>query len=364
MSIRGRIRSVTQILPFYTHSYQPAHSSPETFPEVPKTASGVGYLHSGALRRFEMAIYYLIIMPLVAFLPVRLAYDVARLRADLLYLWDVPKRKRILRSLEEVLGDQLSCENLVRVARDHLRVRSCEVVDVMRLARNKEALAQLVEMRGLEHLETALSAGKGAILCSAHFGSYDSCFSLLGIRGFPITVIGRWPSKSDGDRSSLERFMFRLAYQNPVARYRHRPNIEPRAGQIGVAVQAANVLRHNEVLGILLDPPVLLADRPRAVQVKFLSGYALLLPGAVRLAQLTGAPVLMVFMRRSADWRHQILEISPPVSMDGNTVTAFEHCLARVEDAIRQSPAHWRYWNLTPLIDLGLLPKEIMEKPI
>jgi len=308
-----------------------------------------------------MALYYLVIMPLAAFLPARLAYNLACRRADLLYLWDVPKRKRVLRCLEMVLGDQLSRGELERVARDHFRVRSCEVVDVMRLAGKGQALARLVEMRGLEHIEAALAAGKGAILCSAHFGSYDGCFSLLGIRGYPITVVGRWPSKSDGDRSSLECFLFRQTYQKPVAHHRHRPNIEPRPGQIGTAVQAANVLRQNELLSILLDPPVLPADRARAVQVNFLNGRALLLPGAVTLAQLTGAPVLMVFMRRSADWGHQILEISPPVSMDGDAETAFERCLAVVENAIRQNPAHWRYWNITPLVQLGLLPREAME---
>lgn len=364
MSIRGLVRAIIQMpVLFWVRSDQLAPVRPKVSPQTAKTASGVGYLHSGTLRRLEMALYYLIIMPLVAFLPARLSYELACLRSDLLYRLDVPKRKRVMRSLEAVLGDQLSREELVRVARDHFRVRSCEVVDVMRLIGKGHRLARLVEIRGLEHIEAALNAGKGAILCSAHFGSYDSCFSLLGIHGLPITAIGRWPSKLDGDRSAIERFVFQLTYQKPVARHRHRPNIEPRTGQIGMAVQAAAILRQNELIGILLDPPVLPADRTRAVQVDFLNGQALLLPGAVTLAQLTGAPVLMVFMRRSKDWQHQILEISPPVTIDGDKITAFERCLASVEDAIRQNPAHWRYWNTAPLTQLGLMSEEAMEAP-
>ena len=363
MSIRGLVRAKSQISAlFCSRSFQSAQKGLRIFPRSPKTSSGVGYLHNGTLRRLEMALYYLGLMPLVAFLPARLSYELACLRADLLYRWDVPKRRRVLRSLEAVLGDQLSREELARVARDHFRVRSCEVVDVMRLAGKGHKLARQVEIRGLEHIEAALAANKGAILCSAHFGSYDSCFSLLGIHGIPITVIGRWPSKSDGDRSAIERFVFQLTYQKLVAHHRHRPNIEPRTGQIGMAVQAATILRQNELIGILLDPPVLPADRTRAVQVNFLNGQALLLPGAVALAQLTGAPTLMVFMRRSEDWRHQVLEISPPVSVDGDKVTAFERCIAMVEDAIRKNPAHWRYWNPTPLAELGLLPEEAMEE--
>lgn len=363
MSIRGLVRTKVQISAlFCSRSFQSAQKELRVFPQTPKTSTGVGYLHSGTLRRLEMALYYLLMIALVAFLPERLSYELACLRAGLLYRWDVPKRKRVLRSLETVLGDQLSQEELARVARDHFCVRSCEVVDVIRLTGKGHKLAQLVEMRGLEHVEAALAAGKGAILCSAHFGSYDSCFSLLGIHGLPITVIGRWPSKTDGDRSALERFVFQLAYQKPVTHHRHRPNIEPRTGQIGVAVQAATILRQNELIGILLDPPVLPADRTRTVPVNFLNGQALLLPGAVTLAQITGAPVLMVFMRRSEDWRHQVLEISPPVPVDGDKVIAFKRCIAMVEDAIRQNPAHWRYWNPTPLAELGLLPEEVLEE--
>jgi len=84
--------------------------------------------------------------------------------------------------------------------------------------------------------------------------------------------------------------------------------------------------------------------------VDFLNGKASLLPGAIKIAQLTGARVLMMFMRRSADWRHQVLEISPPMSMEGDTVTVFRRCFAMVEAAIRRNPAHWRRWTNADLI--------------
>jgi KDO2-lipid IV(A) lauroyltransferase len=262
--------------------------------------------------------------------------------------------------LEGVLGDQLSREERIRVTRDIFRHRSCEAVDVMRMAGSGRALARLVEIRGLEHIEAALAAGKGAILCCAHFGSYDSSFSLIGTRGFPITGIGRRPSKLSKNRTFMERLIFRLFIHRFLVRHRSRRNIEPR-GQPETAVQAAQILRHNELLGILIDPPVLPVDRNRAVPVNFLNGQAQLIPGATTIAQLMGAPVLMTFMRRSADWRHQVLEISPPMPLDGDAVTAFQRCLAVVEKTIRQNPAHWHYWGKYALIDLGLLPEEQEE---
>ncbi len=318
------------------------------------------FRHEGIICKLERILYQLVIVALGAFLPARLAYAMACLRGDWRYRLDGSKREQVIGSLEGVFGDQLSPAERARVARDFFRLRSCEAVDLMRLAGRGRALARLVEIRGLEHIKAALAAGKGAILCSAHFGSFDSCFSLIAACGFPITVIGRWPSKADSNRSSIELFFSRLIHRRLLTRHRHWPNIEPR-GQLGIAVQAASILRHNELIAICLDPAVLDADRARAVPVDFLNGQALLLPGVTTIAQLTGAPVLMTFLRRSADWRHQLLEISSPMSMDGDAVTAFGRCLAVVEAAIRQNPAHWVFWDFSELVDLGLLSKEAIS---
>jgi lauroyl/myristoyl acyltransferase len=92
---------------------------------------------------------------------------------------------------------------------------------------------------------------------------------------------------------------------------------------------------------ISIDAPPADADRARTVGVPFLGQQARLLPGVVTLTRLTGAPVLMAFLYRSADYRDQVLEISAPVPMEGETATAFGRCVAEVDAAIRRSPAHW-----------------------
>jgi lauroyl/myristoyl acyltransferase len=120
--------------------------------------------------------------------------------------------------------------------------------------------------------------------------------------------------------------------------------------------RAAAALRANEVVTISIDGPPLDSDRARAIEVPFLGRQARLLPGVVTLAQVTGAPVLMGFLYRAADYRHQVWEISAPVPMDGETATAFGRCAAEVSAAIRRSPAHWDFWNSTgDLARLGLI---------
>jgi lauroyl/myristoyl acyltransferase len=65
----------------------------------------------------------------------------------------------------------------------------------------------------------------------------------------------------------------------------------------------------------------------------------------------------MISIRRLPDYRHQVVEISPPVPVDGETTAAFERCAAAAETIIRAHPAEWDIWyNLEDLIRMGLVP--------
>src|SRR5579863_24030 len=224
----------------------------------------------------------------------------------------------------------------------------------MRLAGKGRALARLVEIRGLEHLEAALAAGKGAVICIAHFGSFANCCSLLGVRGFPITAVGN--SRSNSIMSLVARLRGRSSMAKQRPRHLHRPNIEPQEGAVEAAMRMAEILRANEVIVIAIDVPVSQQDRSHAVPVDFLGRQVLLLPGSVSIAEQTGSSVLVAVAYRSPDWRHQVLEISPPVSLNGNIETAFQQCVALVEAPIRQHLALWDgCLDTQALADLGLL---------
>ncbi|MGO8892266.1 MAG: lysophospholipid acyltransferase family protein [Streptosporangiaceae bacterium] len=309
------------------------------------------------LRKAVVVAYWLAVAPLAARLPANLAYRVACWWGDWGFRSQAGKRSEIVRNMRQVLGDELGPEEAERLARDLLRFLSCDVIDMMRLRGRARSLEKLVEIRGREHLDAALAGGKGAILCSAHFGSHVSAFSLLHASGLPLTAIARTYWNYTPGLSSAERRFWDLVYARRMLRHRQRPNIEPWPGRVQVAAQAAAALRANEVVTICSDAPPLDADRARTIEVSLLGRQARLLPGVVTLARLTGAPVLMAFVYRSADYRHQVLEISPPVPMQGETATAFGRCVAAIDAAIRTSPAHWYFWfNTDDLASLGLLP--------
>ena len=316
------------------------------------------------LRSVEGVAYWAAVAPAVACLPAALGYRIACWRGDWEFRYRHGKRTELIRNLRQVLGNELSPDAARQLTHGWFRFASCEAIDVMRLRYRARPLRRLVEIRGREHLDAALADGKGAILCSAHFGSYDCAFSLLGASGFPVTTIGRWQHNYTAGLSSAERRFWDLVYARRLRRHRHRPNIEPWSGRVAVAAHAAAVLRANEVVTVAIDAPPLDCDLSRAVEVPFLGRRAGLLPGAVTLAQLTGAPLLMGFMYRAADHRHQVLEISAPVPPEGDTVTVFARCAAEVSAAIRRSPAHWAYWaSRADLAALGLIPPERAGSP-
>jgi lauroyl/myristoyl acyltransferase len=319
----------------------------------------MAYLHRAErlLRNVESVAYWLVVAPLAARLPARVAYRVACRRGDWGYRHRAGQRTEVLGNLRQVLGDELSEEEAERLAREFFRLRSCEVIDVMLLRGRARSLGKLVEIRGREHLDAALAAGKGAIFCSAHYGSYNSAFSLIHASGFPLTSTGRSFATQMPGMSTIEQRLLQFAYLRRLQRHRQRPGIEFQPGKVQVAAQIAVALRANEVVTFSSDAPPLEADLNRAVDVTFLGRQARLLPGVVILARLTGAPVLMVFMHRSADYRHQVLEISAPVPAEGDTAAAFGRCVAAMDTAVRTNPAHWVYWaNTDDLATLGLVP--------
>ena len=308
------------------------------------------------LRTVKRAAYLAAVAPAVGRLPAALSYRMACWRGDWLFRCQAGKRTEMARNLRLVLGDELSLAAAQQVTREWFRLGSCGAVDVMRLRRGTQPLRRLVEIRGREHLEAALAAGKGALVCTGHFHSHDSGFSVLHASGFPVTTIGRRGYNYDADISSAERWLWEL-YFRPMRRYRQRPAIEPWPGRPQVAALAAAALRANEVVRVTIDAPPLDSDRARAVEVPFLGRRAGLLPGAVALAQVTGAPLLIGIAQRAADYRHQVLEISAPVPVDGDIKTVFERCAAEVSAAIRRSPASWAFWPETgDLAAMGLIP--------
>lgn len=279
-------------------------------------------------------------LPILARLPSHLAYGMALAYGDLWYRLTSTKG-RTAACVDTLFGKRFSAETRATIVKNHYRIRSCELVDMIRLQGDGRRLLSLVEVRGLENLRNALAGGKGAVVCSAHFTRNEvTAFSVIGALGFPISIIARWSNKSD-----FRQFHF------------SRPNIERRPGNLSIAVQATMALRSNEFVGVMIDHATKRGDNSRRVTFDFLDRKALLVPGASTIAQLSGSPLMVALIYRARDWRHQVLEISPPVAIQGNHVEAFRKCLGIVETTVMQNPAQWKKLSPTVLTTMGLLSR-------
>ncbi|MGD0396192.1 MAG: lysophospholipid acyltransferase family protein [Nitrososphaerales archaeon] len=222
----------------------------------------------------------------------------------------------------------------------------------MRLLGDGKALSRLVDVRGLDNLDAAIARGKGVVMFCSHLGS-RATFALLGARGYPVTMIGRATFGDDANKPTLVRMFHRLYRGRAVSYHARVSGISNYPGLFGAAAKAAIALRGNAIVGIAIDAKPKPQDVSRPVAVTFLNKHVSKAPGAVSIAQLTGAPLIMISIHRKEDWCHQVIEISPPVSVEGETADVFARCLALVEADIRRYPAQYvwgleGFWRLDP----------------
>jgi len=269
--------------------------------------------------------------------------------------------KEIGLCLDRVIGPDPEGRNHSKVIRDYFRNSVCVKLDALRLAGDGNHLARSVDVRGEEHLKEALSRGKGAILCTGHFGSVRAGAGLLGVLGYPVTLVADWNFTPD---SSQKDSLSKMIYWSPIRRHLKRDNIwvnfwDETRGSIAVALQAAEVLKQNEIVMTNIDTGSRRTDLSRAIEVDFMGVRSPILPGPVQLSKFTGAPILTVLLRRSGDWSHLIMDISP---VEGNGEASLQECFTRLEKAIRENPAQWELWKMSRLVRLRLYPADLAEE--
>jgi KDO2-lipid IV(A) lauroyltransferase len=305
---------------------------------------------------------------LVARLPSRVAYGLGRMAGDMQYQVESSRRKMTLKCLELAFGEQFSPKGRIHVVHDYFRLGACKDLDRLRLAGNGQGLAKLVKIRGLEHVENALAQGKGAVIGSAHFGSWEAAAGLFGVLGFPVTMVayrGRHRRLSLGQRLVRPRELTRTLLNDVLKHHlqQTQPYIFVNEGTRSmVAVDAARVLEQNGLIFIAMDAVDSPSRHPNAVPIPFLNGLAFVPTGAIRIAKSSGAPLFICLIHRSRDWQHQVMEISAPIPTEGDTDEINRYCVKLIEDAVRSEPAHWRSWFYWTMASLGLLPEEEMKR--
>lgn len=191
-----------------------------------------------------------------------------------------------------------------------------------------ERLAGLVkEVRGEEPLRAALEAGRGAILCSPHLGSWEMIGLYMGPR-HPMITLYRPPR-----RESLDEFI-------REARGRTGARIAPiDTGGIRTLYQS---LREGSLIGMLPDQD---PRDPKSPFAPFFGVQANTMTLVARLAARSGAPVFFAFAERLPRGEGFRLHIRPAPEgiTDPDPVRAAATLNAEVESCVRLAPAQYQW---------------------
>lgn len=241
--------------------------------------------------------------------------------------WTTDSRKRrIVEANLALVRPELDAGARSALARECVRQTGISLIEVFGIWTNpRRTLAMVREVRGQELFDAALAAGRGVILCAPHLGSWE--------------VANYWV----GARTRFATF-----YTPP--RYPQAEMLLRRLREGGASIQfpiddsgVRRVFRHLRDGGVVSIMP---DHVPRAgsVVAPFFGVPALTMTLLPRLAQRTGATVLMLFVERLPKGFRVHFREPPPALLDPDPVTACTAMNAAVEACVRDAFAQYQ-WN-------------------
>jgi KDO2-lipid IV(A) lauroyltransferase len=233
---------------------------------------------------------------------------------------------------KRIIGPDLSPSELSRFTRRVVSNFYDFVYDIGRSlgSTQKELLSRIEMATGVEAYNEMRKLKRGAIVVTAHMGSFEvGCASLLD-REPKVHVVFR--------RDLLERF--------EMMRARLRKNL----GVIEVPMDQSNWAAWMPLRDALLRDEVVVMQGDRVMpgqkgrKVPFLGGHLLLPTGPIKLSLATGAPVIPVFSIRTKQGQIRLF-IEDAIDVDPNDPDAVDHGLEQmarvIERYVKEYPEQW-----------------------
>ncbi len=216
-------------------------------------------------------------------IPPRLGYALFDRLGKLSYEKGTTSRENVSDNLRHVLGPQADPARIEEVARQIFRHQARNYYDLFRVASlSGDQIRGLVTTHGLEHVDEALSAGKGVIMFTAHFGNIDIVMQMFALLNYPMTSVA--------ERLKPERL-----YQYVVSM---RASKGIKLIPIDTFLRPLfKALRNNEIVGLAADRNL----TETGTVVDFFGAPCLLNDGHVSLALRTGAKLVPAFSLRNPD---------------------------------------------------------------
>lgn len=265
--------------------------------------------------------------------PLRIGYWIGALVGDFIYLTWKRHAANAVSNTRRVMGKQASWQLVKETARDSFRNYAKTLVDFLRFPHLSfsELDDAIATKNGMEHLESALSGGKGVVVVSGHIGNWDHAGALLGHYGFPLNAVA--------DRFEPKRM------DDLINGSREKHGLKIISLEAGSLKQIFTALKRNEIVLLLFDRP----QPEEGVPVQFFGETAYLPAGPAAIAIKTGAALVVGWALRDPGDRtfsgtfEQPIDYKPLLTGDkeADIRRVTQEIVNHFEAIIREHPDQW-----------------------
>jgi len=280
------------------------------------------------MRNWLEYLPFILIAKLVRVLPRHLALAIGhRLGSFARHLQ--PRRVAIARDNLALALPELSDDEREAILVRNFSHLGASFMEMLRLDMiTDDDLRNYFELHGKEHIEAALSHGRGAILLTGHLGYWEAAAYLMARAGFRPAFVAK-PM-----RNPLVDAYFMKMRTSSGSSY-----IDSRKG----ARRILKALQENRLVGVLMDQN---AGTPQGIAASFFGRPAWTTPIIAEMAMKYRVPVVPAFARRTTDDRH-VATIEPYLFLEGSGAAAVlentERLNGIIEAAVRRDPTQW-FW--------------------
>lgn len=267
-----------------------------------------------------------------SFLVCMMPYKMRRIIGDMIgnLCWPLIPRRRFEMMMDNIKRsfrcDRAAAYTIAKQSSVRFGRMFMEVLHIPKL--NKYNIHQYVKLNGEEHLQEALSYGRGAVLATAHSGNWELLGAALAMHGFPLVAVAQKQTNA-----AMDKF---------INEYRTMAGMHV-TYKTGVR-EMVTLLGKGQIIGLLMDQNA----GSHGIFVDFFDRPASTPQGSAALARMKNAPIVPAFITENSDGTHTAI-LHPPMWVDKtedrdqdiwNMTNKLTHI---IEDHIRKYPGEW-FW--------------------
>ena len=281
---------------------------------------------------------YLIMRVFILFvraLPTGVAYGFGRLLGTLIAVSGLGRKALVRSNMTRVFGSEggndKTPEEIDALVRSFYKSFGMNIIDFARLGKASKAyIKETVEFEGLENLKRAKAEGRGVVLLTAHFGSWETLNAALAIEGYAMGVIAR-----PIDNPYIDRYIERM-------RSRFGNEVIEKKNSVRSML---TILKSGGILGILLDQR---ASYKESVEVDFFGILARTNKGLASIIAKTDSIIVPIYIHRVANERHRVVcmaevEMQASSDRDADVAENTRRFNSAIEGFISAHPEEW-FW--------------------